>query len=202
MSVTFVLGPMFSGKTNYLHYVMRKYVSRGLSAVLYKHAMDTRYGRGALNVSHDGNKMLTLVKLLYNESLPADIPEEDVICIEEGQFLDGELLKKFCLDLLKAKKKVFVAGLLTMADGNKMWPSMEKALPAATKIKQLHGVCALCQGKAYCSRKVGGHKDQQVEVGADDMYIPTCHLCFPDTVPVSEDRLKRHRENIKKSIGF
>ena len=113
MSVTVILGPMFSGKTTELFRRLKREIIAGNKTILFKYSNDIRYTegtsgiKGGLASSHDGSTLeATPVSSLLDQHVNNDVK---VIGIDEDQFIEG--LVGFCDHHANAGRTVIVSGL-------------------------------------------------------------------------------------------
>ena len=177
-----------------------KHERAGRTVVYLKSALDDRYGRNTLTVSHDGIKRESFA---VNGSFSAEIKEAclkaDVVCIDEAQFING--VAGFCDEMARVHhKRVLVAAL----DGDferKPFESIVELLPLCDKFTKLNSVCVECGHHAPFTRKIGGSISERVDVGGAEKYVPTCRQHHSDS-PVTEvaiERMKAINGRLSKS---
>jgi thymidine kinase len=207
MEVSVELGGMFGGKTTALHAKAKRHLLAGDSVLFLVPEIDNRYSL-TRSVSHDGSGIRTTrigKTHLLSELPPApfDITDTDVVCIDEFQFLEGVV--EF-ITLMRAVKRtkpfyLYLAGLASDFNGNP-WKNVTDVCPAHVTAITLHaGICIVCRGLAYCSRKIAGNRGELVDVGGADKYVPTCHLHLKEPAEIPQDLLDRRKialEQIKK----
>lgn len=168
-----ICGSMFSGKTEELIRRLKRAKIANLKVEIFKPAIDTRYDEMSI-VSHDTNAIL---------STPVDNSQKilllaqgaDVIGIDEAQFFDPEL-PEVCDRLALQGIRVIVAGL-DMDFTGKPFGQMPFLLAKADYITKLHAICQQCGSIANFSyRKIPD--DEQVMLGALDVYEPRCRQCY------------------------
>ena len=99
----------------------------------------------------------------------------EVIGIDEAQFFDDQL-PGVCDELALRGIRVIVAGLDMDYLGNPFGP-MPQILAKADYVTKLHAICMQCGNIAnYSYRKVAS--DEQVMLGAKDVYEPRCRVCY------------------------
>jgi thymidine kinase len=136
-------------------------------------AIDVRYDEIKI-VSHDENAI---------QSTPVDNSQQilllagdvDVVGIDEAQFFDPEIAN-VCDELAFRGVRVIVAGLDMDYLGNP-FGQIPNLLSKADYITKLHAICVRCGNIAnYSYRKVPN--DDQVMLGAKDVYEPRCRTCY------------------------
>jgi thymidine kinase len=99
----------------------------------------------------------------------------DVIGVDEAQFFDDQL-PSVCDELAHRGIRVIVAGLDMDYLSNPFGP-MPAILAKADFVTKLHAICVKCGNIAnYTYRKVPN--EEQVMLGAMDVYEPRCRICF------------------------
>ena len=170
-----VCGSMFSGKTEELIRRLKRVKIANLKVEIFKPAIDTRYDEVKI-VSHDTNEI---------HSTPIDNSQKilllsndvDVIGIDEAQFFDEEL-PHVCDELARRGIRVIVAGL-DMDYLRKPFGPMPSLLAKADYVTKLHAICVKCGHIAnYSYRKIPN--EDQVMLGATDVYEPRCRVCYEE----------------------
>lgn len=176
-----IIGPMYSGKTEYLIRELNIFAIMGARVLYVNHTFDTR---GEIFSSH--NPSLTKIgsvsykKVETAEQLMEACQDYSIIGIDESQFFTG--LKDAVLTLVeKQGKRVLVAGL----SGNyKREPFGEllSLIPYSDRVAKLASCCSQCAvskkiKQAHFSYRVA--KDEiEVFIGAKNAYVPLCRECF------------------------
>ena len=190
MSVTFFIGPMFSGKTTEVCTSIERARYAAQSCVLIKYIHDNRYSKDLEVCTHSlrkiksekGNKDFGSLRVVKSSCL-SDIKileSERYIGIDEGQFypdLLGSVMK-----WLKQGKRIFIAAL----NGDfecKPFATVSNTLPLATHIIHLKAVCMLCRSKNYnpvdAQFTIRTTEDKKIEViGSNDIYKAACVNCM------------------------
>lgn len=183
------VGPMFSGKTSKLLEVYKQYTFCNVPVAVINHSADTRYHESMLS-THDKvmipciqtNQLLPLwnysnLDETFNEECEMHmvLRQADVIIINEGQFFDD--LYQCVLQMLKDKKKVYIAGLDGDFERNR-FGSLLDLVPLCDKVTKLASLCSLCKDgtPGIFSRRLSQEK-QQMLIGSDN-YIPVCRQCY------------------------
>ena len=171
-----ICGSMFSGKTEELIRRLKRVKIANLKVEIFKPAIDKRYDEINI-VSHDTNAI---------HSTPIDNSQKilllaqgvDVIGIDEAQFFDNEL-PNVCDELAYRGIRVIVAGL-DMDYTGKPFGQMPFIMAKADYVTKLHAICVVCGHIAnYSYRKIPN--DDQVMLGATDVYEPRCRVCYNET---------------------
>ena len=163
-----------SGKSEELVRRLRRAQIAKKCVLAVKHASDDRYHPTDIG-SHAGTT-LKAEPCHRVEDLREIARGVEVLGIDEAQFF-GEDIVKFCTDWANAGVRVIVAGLDMDSEGNPFEP-MPRLMAVAEDVTKLHAVCVKCGGDASFSYH-RGHKEAQVEVGADQ-YEARCRRCFQE----------------------
>lgn len=172
-----ITGPMFSGKTEVLLSLVRKYDIKQKKVKLFSPAIDDRTD---LVTSRAGTS-LPAIKVFksYQIVTEHDAVHQDVIIVDEAQFFDNELA-----DMLNDLADL---GLIVIASGldrdflRRPFGPMEKLLVYADRVDKLTAVCTKCHEDATLTQRlVNGRpatrKDPIILVGGmgDDSYEARC----------------------------
>jgi len=174
MSITLIIGPMFSGKTSELFRRLRRAEAAGQNTMLIKYVKDTRYDDNiSIACSHDGIKMnaTPVEDISY---LP--IPDADVVGIDEGQFIAG--LCDWAQAAANAGKHVIVSALDSNFEQKTFMHDVTRIIPAAEKVIKLHAICFKCKRDASFTRRIDLSNRNEEVIGGADKYVATCRNCF------------------------
>lgn len=172
-----ICGSMFSGKTEELIRRLKRVKFANLQVEIFKPAVDTRYHDFDI-VSHDTNAIQS-TPVDSSERILLMVGDADVVGIDEAQFFDSEL-PNVCDRLAYMGKRVIVAGL-DMDYTGKPFGQMPFLLAKADYVTKLHAICVKCGNIAnYSYRKIPN--EDQVMLGAVDVYEPRCRKCYNDKV--------------------
>ena len=179
MSLTLVIGPMFSGKSSYLLSSIRKYREIDWSIYIITSSFDKRYTSETRIVNHNQESCNadTAVEKLSDVSTNKEYLESKVVIIEEAQFYPD--LVDFVLEAVEVyDKHVIVAGL----DGDasrKPFGKLLELIPYADTIIKLKALCKICNDGTealFTSKKV--HDYTTVDIGGSDKYEALCRKHF------------------------
>ncbi|GAB3020451.1 thymidine kinase [Niabella terrae] len=172
-----ISGSMFSGKTEELIRRLKRVKFANLNAEIFKPAVDNRYHAADI-VSHDTN-IIQSTPIDYSRKILLLAGQADVVGIDEAQFFDSEL-PEVCDQLAYRGQRVIVAGLDMDFSGKPFGP-MPQILAKADYVTKLHAICVKCGNIAHYSyRKIP--EEDQVMLGAMDVYEPRCRKCYIDKV--------------------
>jgi thymidine kinase len=168
-----ICGSMFSGKTEELIRRLKRAKIANLKTEIFKPAIDVRYDEIKI-VSHD-DSAIPSTPIDNSQTILLLAQDADVIGIDEAQFFDDEL-PNVCDVLALRGVRVIVAGL-DMDFSGKPFGQIPFILARADYITKLHAICMKCGNIAnYSYRKVPN--EDQVMLGAKDVYEPRCRRCF------------------------
>ena len=170
-----VCGSMFSGKTEELIRRLRRATIANQKGIICKPAIDIRYDENNI-VSHDANTIQSVPVNHSSEILQlAQTAKAEVVGIDEAQFFDAQL-PEVCEKLALKGTRVIIAGL-DMDYLGKPFGTMPHLLSVAEYITKLHAICMVCGNLASHSyRKLAN--EEQVLLGAKDLYEPRCRICY------------------------
>lgn len=168
-----ICGSMFSGKTEELIRRLKRVKIANQKAEIFKPAIDVRFDAIRI-VSHDTNAIPS-TPIDNSQKILLMAQDVEVIGIDEAQFFD-EQLPAVCDELAHRGIRVIVAGLDMDYLGNPFGP-MPQILAKADYVTKLHAICVQCGNIAnYSYRKIPN--DDQVMLGAKDVYEPRCRVCY------------------------
>ncbi len=168
-----ICGSMFSGKTEELIRRLKRVKIANLKVEIFKPAIDVRYDEVKI-VSHDTNAIHS-TPIDNSQKMLLMTEDVDVVGVDEAQFFDNEL-PFVCDELAKRGIRVIVAGLDMDYLGNPFGP-MPAILSKADYVTKVHAICMQCGNIAnYSYRKIPN--DDQVMLGAKDVYEPRCRICY------------------------
>jgi thymidine kinase len=144
-----------------------------LKVEIFKPAIDIRFDEVKI-VSHDENAIQS-TPVNHSQKLLLLAQGVDVVGVDEAQFFDNEIAS-VCDELASRGIRVIVAGLDMDYLGNP-FGQMPNLLAKADYITKLHAICVRCGNIAnYSYRKAPN--DDQVMLGAKDVYEPRCRTCY------------------------
>lgn len=140
-TIDVIAGPMFSGKSDRLIYVLRQAQYAKLTVQAFKPSIDIRRGENSINtfdkVSFPATPVENSLQIL--EFLEDGV---QVVGIDEGQFFDENLVG-VCIKLASQGKHVIVAGLHSDFRGESFGP-MGALLIEADYVEKRQARCAVC----------------------------------------------------------
>ena len=164
---------MFSGKTEELIRRLKRVKIANLKVEIFKPGIDTRYDEVKI-VSHDTNAIQS-TPIDHSQKILLMASDVEVVGIDEAQFFDDQL-PEVCDELAHRGIRVIVAGL-DMDFQGRPFGQMPYILAKADYVTKLHAICVKCGNMAnYSYRKIPN--DDQVMLGAKDLYEPRCRTCY------------------------
>ncbi len=176
-----IAGPMFSGKTEELiRQVKRASIGRK-SVQVFKHKVDTRYGKAKKVYSHAGLSFESNLVSKASDILKKLNPKTEIVAIDEAQWF-GEDLVGVIAKLLAKGKKVLVSGLALTFDRQPFLP-MPTLMTMADRVTKLSAICHLCGEEAVFHKRivkatVDPHIADPSLVGRLESYQARCRNCY------------------------
>ncbi|HPC83301.1 MAG TPA: thymidine kinase [Thermoanaerobaculaceae bacterium] len=180
-----VTGSMFSGKSEELIRRLRRAIIARQRVQVFKPAIDDRYAATQV-VSHSRWRLEAERVARAAEILERMDPRTEVVGIDEGQFFDDDLVR-VCNHLADLGKRVIVAGL-DMDFRGKAFGPMPELLAVAEDVEKMHAICARCGAAASYTQRLSPSQEQVV-VGAADIYEARCRRCFDPGGPGAQPEL-------------
>lgn len=180
-----VTGSMFSGKSEELIRRLRRAIIARQRVQVFKPAIDDRYSVAQV-VSHSRWRLEAERVARAAEILEHMDPRTEVVGIDEGQFFDDEIVR-VCNHLADLGKRVIVAGL-DMDFRGKAFGPMPELLAVAEDVEKMHAICARCGAAASYTQRLS-QSQEQVVVGAADIYEARCRRCFDPGGPAVQPEL-------------
>lgn len=172
-----IVGCMFSGKTEELIRLLRRYTYAQRKVALFKSHRDNRCASDRTE-THNGEsfKAIEIGEDVWDIVAYVEKHQIDVIGIDEVQFFNPEIIEVIKHLMFKMHKTVIAAGLDRDFRG-KPFGHMPQLMPLANPIHSQHAYCAVCGNPAVHSQRLVASQDL-VEVGGKDTYEPRCSICF------------------------
>lgn len=177
-----IMGPMYSGKTEFLLRELHIFSIMGASVLYVNHSLDTR---GEVFSSHNpflnGIINFHAKKMTNIDELLSIAKDYLVIGIDEAQFFGG--LKDVVMELVeKHGKRVLVAGL-SGTFKRESFGDMIDLIPVCDRVTKLTSCCTECAKhkkikQAHFSHRLDHSKKEDVLVGASAEYVPLCRECY------------------------
>jgi len=172
-----ITGPMFSGKSEELIRRLKRARIARQQVACFKPDIDLRYDRTAI-ASHSAqtHEAVTVANVArLREALYRQLPEVEVIGIDEAQFFDQALVQ-LTVELVHLGKRIILAGLDTTFTGDPFGP-IPALMAISDEVTKLSAVCIVCGAPAIHTQRLGPSRELVV-VGAAGLYEARCRACF------------------------
>lgn len=184
-----MIGCMFSGKSSALLRKLSQLEAMGEKVLYINHSIDKRENT-TIYSTHcrlTKNRELTfdsikLENFILDDKEFENILNYNVVGIDEAQFFDESIIY-FVEKLLEFNIYVIVVGL----DGTferKPFGHILDLIPLADNVAKLHAYCRECYRTsqklttAIFSFKLEKNNKNNIDIGADEKYIPVCRECY------------------------
>ena len=119
---------------------------------------------------------MTVANVTYlREALYQQLPDVEVIGIDEAQFFDQSIVQ-LVEELVHLGKRILLAGLDTTFTGDPFGP-IPALMAIADEVTKLSAVCIVCGAPAIHTQRLGASRELVV-VGAAGVYEARCRACF------------------------
>jgi thymidine kinase len=182
----FRYGTMDSAKTLNLLAVAHNYRKQGKEVLLLKPALDDRFGAESIR-SRSGLEAPADLLVADGVPLPLERFEGlDAALVDEAQFLPPSVVETLRDVTRSHDVPVLCYGLRTDFQG-RLFPGSQRLLELADTIEEVKVTCQFCKRKAILNLRTDAAgralaQGPQVELGADDQYVPTCYACYRERV--------------------
>jgi len=163
--VTVINGPMYAGKTTELSIQMMQHRSKRRKVMVVISALDTRIKRYSCNALETHSEIGLIVQssdIVTVRSIE-EIPVEqympyDVVCIDEAQFIQGDVYNWVLVAALEHRKRVIVCGLNLWKDKTPVYITTMLVASGANN-RFLASDCQRChrKGVAIYSPQIGAY---------------------------------------------
>ena len=180
MSLTIILGPMWSGKTTEMFRRGTRYELSKKKVLYVKHIIDNRYEEFEIPevqssiVSHDKRTKESVSVSQLGDITKSIIDEYSVICIDEGHFYPDIVTQadEWC----KAGKILIVSALNSDFE-KKPFDNISKLIANSDKIVHLTAICTICGSNASFTKRLT-NQAEKVLVGGENDYTVLCRKCY------------------------
>lgn len=182
-------GTMGSAKSLNLLAVAHNYRSQGKRVVLLKPRLDDRFGRATIasraGLSADADRLIDADTLLA----PADFAGLACVLVDEAQFLAPAVVDQLRRLTVDPGVPVICYGLRTDF-ATRLFPGSRRLLEVADSIEEIKVTCQFCNRKAILNLRLADGEPtlsgEQVELGAEDRYLPVCFPCYAERLPFGD----------------
>ena len=184
MSLDIVLGPMWAGKSSYIIGKIRRYRAIGWEVLVIANPLDNRYGTHVVS-SHDKEQIPALaIADLSNLYGNTQYKEAKLLVIEEAQFYQG--LYDFVRGAVERDGKHVVCVGLDGDANRKPFGDILSLIPLCDNVEKIKSLCGECKDgtPALFTHRITPSQEQ-IQVGAENTYVPLCRKHFLEKNQVS-----------------
>ena len=163
-------GPMKCGKTQQILNEYKRQLIAGKNVKMFKPSIDTRAGKDVV-VSRNG---IDIPAIVIKDMQDLRKYDADVYCIDEFQFLEGDV--RTIEKMADEGKKFFIAGLNLTAE-KKPFGKMADLLCISDNVNMLTAICDNCKNENAVFTYYKGGKDKDIVIG-DKEYLSLCRNCY------------------------
>lgn len=179
-----IAGPMYCGKTEELIRQVKRATIGKKKIQIFKHSIDTRYGKEKKLYSHAGMAFDSDMVNSVDDLMKEIKKDTEIVAIDEAQWFGPELVNTV-KKLLDTGKHVIVSGLAMTFDRQPFVPIPE-LMSLADKVTKLSSVCSVCGADAVFHKRIknGITADplstdpSLVNKLTDNVYEARCRKCF------------------------
>jgi thymidine kinase len=169
----FHYGAVGSAKTLHLLAVADTYTRQGKRVLLFKPKMDTRFGDRIQ--SRTGMYQPALLVEFPGDIARHITPDIDCILFDEANFASVDVIEY--LRELSLEIPVLAFGIRTDFLGN-LFPGIKRLFELCDKVVEIKTTCKYCGKKATMNRKIANRENTEIELGCEELYIPTCYTHY------------------------
>jgi thymidine kinase len=176
-----IAGPMYCGKTEELIRQVKRASIGKKKVQVFKHIIDTRYGKDKKVFSHAGLSFKSYVISEAVQILSKLHKNTEIIAIDEAQWFGNDLIPVIS-ELIEKGLHVMVAGLAMTYERQPFAP-MPTLMVMADKVTKL-SVCTICGNDAVFHKRITkSNVENPLEadpslVGRTDSYEARCRKCW------------------------
>jgi len=194
-----IVGPMFSGKSEELIRRLKRARIARQRVACFKPDIDLRYHRTAI-ASHSAqtHEAMTVPNVArLREAIYEQLPEVEVIGIDEAQFFDQSIVH-LVGELVHMGKRILIAGLDTTFTGEPFGP-IPALMAISDEVTKLSAVCMVCGAPAIHTQRLGASRELVV-VGAAGVYEARCRACFRPYLNAPENEQMELPDALQTSV--
>ena len=165
-------GPMKCGKTQQVLNEYKRQLITGKKVLMFKPKIDTREGADIVKTRNG----IGVPSIGIDNISELSKHDADVYCIDEFQFLEGDVHE--IQKLADQGKTFFISGLNLTAE-KKPFGKMPELLSISDNVNMLTAICTNCKNENAVYSYFKGGKDQEIVIG-DDEYMPLCRHCYEE----------------------
>jgi thymidine kinase len=179
-----IAGPMYCGKTEELIRQVKRATIGKRKIQVFKHNIDTRYGKEKKLYSHAGMAFDSEMVGSVEELMKLIRKDTEIVAIDEAQWFGPELVGSV-KKLLDGGKHVIICGLAMTFDRQPFVPIPE-LMSLADKVTKLSSVCSICGEDAVYHKRIKNESTANplstdpslVNKLSDNVYEARCRKCF------------------------
>ena len=189
MSITTIIGPMFSGKTSELIRLIDRKRIADKKCLIIKHIRDNRFDDDDCDDKTMIKKHITTHSSIKYDKCPTEYLSEindlvaakyiadgyQVIAIDEGFFFQG--INQFSNILANNGIEVIVA-TLESSYKQELFVEIGNLIANSEKVIKLTAICMRCKGRDASFNIRTIESDQEILVGSEDIYQSLCRKCL------------------------
>ncbi|MBI3485431.1 thymidine kinase [Candidatus Daviesbacteria bacterium] len=176
--IEIAVGPMFSGKSEWLVSKLRVHQVAKDKILAIRHALDNRYHKEDITSHNDSSFQAQAVKDVAEiKKIIQDLGEIEVLGIDEMQFFETNLAD-LLLELQKKGVIIYGAGL-DLDFAGEPWETTAKIMSFADKVEKLVAVCSVCHlVNATRTQRLTNNSTtaDKILVGGKESYTARCVL--------------------------
>ena len=165
-------GPMKSGKTEKILTEYKRQLIAGKNVKMFKPTIDTRGNRNVVP-SRNG---IDIPAIAISQIEDIQKYDADVYCIDEFQFLSGDV--NVIQNLADKGKKFFIAGL-NLTSEKKPFGRMADLMCISDNVVMGSAICDHCKNDNAVFTYYKGKKDTEIKIG-DKEYLSLCRHCYEE----------------------
>lgn len=178
MRLEVILGPMFSGKSTYIHTALHREHAIGVQTLVIKPKLDTRHSIENETATHDGIRIPCRSVTFLTSISCCDLIDVKFVVIEEAQFFTDLLNWIIHMEQCCPDKSFLVIGLNGDSQ-RRPFGQMLEILPYADSIVHMNALCMRCRDGTpgiFSHRKV--ESPDQISIGGANAYETLCRRCY------------------------
>lgn len=195
-------GAVGSAKTLNLLAVAHNYRQQGKKILIYKPALDNRFGEGHVR-SRAGLEQKA--DLLLGPQTQIDLKTLrglSCILVDEAQFLSSVMIDQFRNIATDHNVPVICYGLRTDFR-TQLFEGARRLFELADSIEEIKTTCAFCNRKGIFNLKhingVATVEGPSIDLGAEEKYFPACAPCYSEQVAKSQKKSARVVKKLSSS---
>lgn len=186
-------GTMNSAKTLNLLAVAHNYRAQGKKVLLLKPRLDDRFGAKEISsragVRAEADALVDGTSVLDRSMFDG----LDCVLVDEAQFLSPFVVEQLREITQSHRIPVICYGLRTDFQ-TRLFDGSRRLLELADSVEEVKVTCQYCNKKAILNMRIVDGKPTldgaQVQLGAEESYLPVCYGCFDARLPMSEVRAR------------